>query len=200
MADSEGLDENIQPLKIQRDSSPVRASGWGRRSQICRKAAFSGSSSCEALRQARALMNSDLPNFTVLPTGMSKVWVRADSLSMVRSLTVLRSSIWRLRLPSPKIAAAASSSGVGGAASGAGAVPSTLVTLSSERNSSALSCCSSVCASVVPAVSKNAARPSVATACFIVIRVRQKRWQVRAVPRVRPMQVCRCLFYRLWSG
>lgn len=139
MADNDGLDENIQPLKIQRDSSPVRGSGSGRRSQICRKAAFSGSSSGEALRQARALMNSDLPNLTVLPTGISKVWVRADSLSMVRSLTMLRSLISRLRWLSPNSSAALSSVGVAASLAGAGVSPW-------ERNSSALSCWSSLCA------------------------------------------------------
>lgn len=38
-------------------------------------------------------MNRALPNFTVLLTGMSKVWVRAESLSIVRSTTVFMSSI-----------------------------------------------------------------------------------------------------------
>jgi hypothetical protein len=85
------LEANIQPLKIQFEESSE-----GLRSQTCRKAADSGLSSGEALRQARTLMNSELPNFTVLSTGMSKVCVRADSLSTVRSTTVGVSSICRV--------------------------------------------------------------------------------------------------------
>jgi hypothetical protein len=38
-------------------------------------------------------MKSELPNFTVLFTGMSNVCVRAESLSMVRTTTVFMSSI-----------------------------------------------------------------------------------------------------------
>lgn len=82
MAESEGLDENIHPLKTQ-----FAASSPGLRSQICRKAAFSGWASGGDVRQARALMNSERPNLTVFSTGISNVCVRADSLSMVRRTT-----------------------------------------------------------------------------------------------------------------
>jgi hypothetical protein len=84
------LEENIQPLKTHFDLSSV-----GFFSQICRKAAFSGWSSGEDLRQARSRINSELPNLTVLSTGTSNVRVRAETLSIVRSTAVFISSICR---------------------------------------------------------------------------------------------------------
>lgn len=90
MAEREGLDANIQPLKIH-----VESFSDGLRSQICINAALSGRSSGEARLQARTLMNSELPNFTVLSTGISKVCVRADSLSIVRMTTIDVFSILR---------------------------------------------------------------------------------------------------------
>lgn len=84
------MEANIQPLNIHCDFSSA-----GLRSHICMKAADSGRSSGEDLRQARTLMNRELPNLTVLPTGMSKVCVRAESLSIVRMTMVDVSSVLR---------------------------------------------------------------------------------------------------------
>jgi hypothetical protein len=84
------LEANIQPLKTQ-----VGFSSLGFLSQICRKAADSGFSIGADLRQARALINSEAPNLTVFSTGTSKVLVRAEILSIVRSTTMSMSSICR---------------------------------------------------------------------------------------------------------
>lgn len=51
MAEIDGLDANIQPLKTQVESSDL-----GARSHTCRKAADSGRSSGAAWRQARTLI------------------------------------------------------------------------------------------------------------------------------------------------
>lgn len=147
------------------------SSGTASRSHICRKAAFSGSFRGEALRQARALINSDSPNFTVLLTGMSKVWVRAESLSTVRSCTMLRSSIGPLA-PSLKKASAAARASASAGSRGMAALSSDVVgtvaapgggvvggALSRERNSSALRCCTLLfCAVAVTGVPKASKR------------------------------------------
>lgn len=64
-------------------------------SHICKKAADSGGSIGAALRHARSLINREEPNLTVLSMGTSKVRVRAETLSIVRSTAMLISSICR---------------------------------------------------------------------------------------------------------
>lgn len=84
------MEANIQPLKIHRAFSSE-----GFRSQIWKKAADSGCSIRAALRQARKRIKSELPNLMVLSIGKSKVLVRADILSMVRTTAMGISSISR---------------------------------------------------------------------------------------------------------
>ena len=74
MAESAGLEANIQPRKRLAAASPRRTS------QISRKAALSGGSSGGRLSQVRAMI-SRVPKRTVRPTGASMVDTRAVTLS-----------------------------------------------------------------------------------------------------------------------
>jgi hypothetical protein len=74
MADSAGLDENIQPLNRGSSFSP------GRFSWISIKAAFSGRSSGALFSQSRTSIDK-VKNVTGFPTGASKRETRAVILS-----------------------------------------------------------------------------------------------------------------------
>jgi len=74
MADSAGLEANIQPRKMLTAGSP------GRTSQMSRKEALSGGSSGGRFSQVRAMISS-VPKRTTSPTGASMVVTRAVTLS-----------------------------------------------------------------------------------------------------------------------